>query len=402
MILVFRNIKKRYLKHLLIKNLFLFTFLLAIITNTVYAQRLDKEKVILQLKWKNQFQFAGYYAAIEKGFYKDVGLDVEVREIEKVSNVTEIVLNGIAQYGIGNSELVIQYMNGLPVVVLACILQNSPSALVVKSSSNIYTPKDLVNKLLEINVEESGVEIIAMLKKAGITPDKYKTTQSTFSLNNLLSNKVDALEIYSTNEPFFLTKFGIPYRMINPRDYGINFYSDCLFTSREEIKKHPDRVRKFRQASLKGWDYALSHPEEIANIIQYKYKSIKTLDHLLFEAEEMRKLAVPEFVQIGHSNKERWLSIVETLSQQGLITNLKDIDGFIYNPEENYNLTRTTILAILVITISVVMLFLAYIYYKTRASLLKRTSEFKSLSIRYEALLKEINRLKTGNGKSNS
>ncbi|MHC1704021.1 MAG: ABC transporter substrate-binding protein [Tenuifilaceae bacterium] len=366
------------------------------------AQRIENEKIVLQLKWKNQFQFAGYYAAIEKGFYKEVGLDVEVRELEKSSNPTEIVMSGLAQYGIGNSELVIQYMQGLPIVVIACILQNSPSAIVVKANSNINTPKDFINKKIEINKDESGIEIMAMLLKEGVSSDQINAIESTFSLNNLLSNKIDALEIYTSNEPFFLTKFGIPFRLIYPRNYGINFYSDCLFTTRDEIEKHPERVKKFRQASLKGWKYALTHQEEVANIIQSKYKSIKTLDHLLYEAEEIRRLAVPEFVQMGHTNKERWLNIVETLSQQGLITNLRDINDFVYDPEEESLQYEKRFYLLVIIISALAILFLGYLNYKTKINLLKRTKELSSLTRRYESQIKEINRIKSENGHSNT
>jgi len=384
------------------RNITLLVILFLIFVNqiTLQAQRRDNEKIILQLKWKNQFQFAGYYAAIEKGFYKELGLEVEVRELEKSNNVTDIVLNGLAHYGIGNSELVIEYMNGAPIVVLACILQNSPSTVVVKESSNIYAPKDFINKKIEINKDESGVEIMAMLLKEGISSDQLTTIENTFSLNNLLSNKIDALEIYISNEPFFLTKFGIPFRLIYPRNYGINFYSDCLFTTRDEIEKHPDRVKKFRQASLKGWEYALTHQEELANIIQTKYGSIKTLDHLLYEAEEIRKLAVPEFIQIGHTNKERWLRIVEILSQQGLIDNLKDINDFVYDPEDDNFLYSSSVFIIMIAFLIFALAILGYFSYKTSISLKKRKDELTNLTKRYESQVKELNRINSENGKS--
>lgn len=387
------NTKTHLITQMIRSTCFLLFFSLYISLNNAYSQRV--EKVTLQLKWKSQFQFAGYYAALEKGFYSNEGLNVEIRELDKPGTTLEHVLCGDAQYGIGNAELVAQYMNGIPVVVIASILQNSPSALAVKSNSNIYSPKDFIGKRIEIDKEESGIEIMAMFLKEGITANQIKTTSSTFSLNNLLSNQVDALSVYTSSEPFFLDKFGIPFRLIKPKDYGINFYADCLFTTKEEIEKHPDRVKKFRRASLKGWEYALNHPDELANIIQTKYKSTKTLEHLQFEAEELRKLILPEFIQIGHNNKERWMGIVETLSQQGMITQYRDINGFIYNPENDGNSFKTKVLTAIIIIIGLSFVLMSYLYFKVKKRLTIQGNEINNLSKRYEAQVKETNRLRT-------
>jgi len=344
-----------------------FIFVILLSSSTI-AQNITKEKVILQLKWKNQFQFAGYYAAVEKGYYKEVGLDVEIKELEKSATSISKVLTGEAQYGIGNSELVIDYMKGESIVVLACMMQNSPSALVVKASSNIFTPKDLVGKYIEIDKDQSGIEIMAMLSREGVKIDQANTTGTTFSLNNLLANKIDALEVYTTNEPYFLDKFGIPYRLIYPRNYGINFYADCLFTTQEEVENHPERVKEFRNASIKGWKYALDHPEEIVNIIQTKYQSTKTIEHLLFEAEEMRKLINPDFIDVGHSNKERWMNIVEILSQQGFIKQYKDINDFIYNPDDADYSSKRDFFIVIIILLTLGIISLGYFTIKFRES----------------------------------
>jgi len=370
--------------------LFAFTVLLSVSTS---AKRIEKDKVILQLKWKNQFQFAGYYAALEKGYYKEAGLDVEIKDIGKSESTIDEVLKGNAQYGIGGAELVIHYMDGEPIIVLACILQNSPSSLMVKSSNNINTLNDILGKTIEIDKNQSGIEIIAMLLKAGINQNKYKTLPSSFSLNNLLANRVDAVEIYTSNEPFFLDKFGIPYKLFTPREYGINFYSDCLFTSRSEVERHPERVRKFRQASLKGWNYAIDHPEEIANLILTKYQSTKTYDHLLFEADEIRKLMNPEFIEIGHCNKERWLNIVEVLSQQGLIKQQKNIDNFVYNPDFNYNYVITKMLIVVLFIITIIVFYLIYIIFKFKNYNTTLRTQLENASKKTGNLIEEIRRL---------
>ena len=84
--------------------------------------------------------------------------------------------------------------------------------------------------------------------------------------------------------------------------------------------------------------YALKNENEIAQLIQTKYKSTKTLDHLLFEAAQVKKFIQPDFINIGHSNKGRWLHMTEILKQSGIIQTTKSIDGFIYKQKENSNI----------------------------------------------------------------
>lgn len=88
-----------------------------------------EEKITLQLKWFHQFQFAGFYAAKEKGFYKDVGLDVEIKQRDLKFNNIEQVINGEAQYGVADSILLLYRAKGEPVVLVSPVFQHSPSIL---------------------------------------------------------------------------------------------------------------------------------------------------------------------------------------------------------------------------------------------------------------------------------
>jgi ABC-type nitrate/sulfonate/bicarbonate transport system substrate-binding protein len=97
------------------------------------------DHVTLQLKWKHQFQFAGYYAAVAKGFYREAGLDVSLVEANPAHDPTEEVLAGHADFGVGNSDLVVFRAKGKPVVVLAAIFQHSPLVLVVRAASGSTT-----------------------------------------------------------------------------------------------------------------------------------------------------------------------------------------------------------------------------------------------------------------------
>lgn len=313
-------------------------YLLLLCVMGVFSPLFALEQVTLQLRWLHQFQFAGYYIAKEKGYYRDVGLDVNIVEANaQHPHPVEEVTKGNAQYGIGNSGLINERLHGKPIVVLASIFQTSPNVWIVRKDSHINTIVDMVDKKLMMTKNTENAELLAMFYNEGIDVSKLNLIESTFDINDLINHKVDAYNGYSTNEPFYLQQKGIEFVTIDPRNYGIDFYSDCLFTSEHELSENPERVKAFREASLRGWAYALDHPEEAVDLILKKYSTLKSRDHLQFEASSIRQLIVPELIEIGHMNTERWGYIAKTYQKLGLISTSKIPDGFLYDPNPHKN-----------------------------------------------------------------
>ncbi len=123
-------IGKRFVSNAFIR-LLLLGLLIGCVSFSSRAQNAEEsetvgEPIVLQLKWFHQFQFAGYYAALEKGFYAEEGLNVELRERDPLVTPVEAVVSGEAQFGVGDSSLVLSRLNGQPVVVMAAIFQRSP------------------------------------------------------------------------------------------------------------------------------------------------------------------------------------------------------------------------------------------------------------------------------------
>jgi ABC-type nitrate/sulfonate/bicarbonate transport system substrate-binding protein len=110
------------------------------------AAGVNLDRVNLQLKWSHQFQFAGYYAAQEKGFYRDVGLDVNIIPAKPGDDPVQSVLKGKADFGTGTSSLLLSRQQGYSVVVLANIFQHSALALVMKQNSSTDSVHTLVDK----------------------------------------------------------------------------------------------------------------------------------------------------------------------------------------------------------------------------------------------------------------
>ena len=102
--------------------------------------------VTVQLRWHHAFQFAGYYAAVEKGYYKEAGLAVQLKDARPGLDVVDEVVSGRADFGIGNSGLLIDRLAGKPVVVLATIFQHSPLVLLTRRELAVPSVHDLIGR----------------------------------------------------------------------------------------------------------------------------------------------------------------------------------------------------------------------------------------------------------------
>lgn len=286
------------------------------------------ERVVLQLNWKHQFQFAGYYAAIEKGYFREAGFDVTLRELREGADPVEIVLAGDADFGVAASELALHRALGKPVVALAAIVQHSPLILLV-NRRKVSTVDGLSGGHIMMTPHET--ELFAYLRREEIR--QFTTVPHSFDTRDLLAGRVDAMSGYVTDEPYLLRKAGFPYLVFSPTAVGINFYGDTLFSSEAHVKASPERVRAFRAAAIKGWEYALAHPEELADLILSKYSQRHERDHLIYEAHELRRLMQPELVEIGQQSASRWQHIVDTYAELEMVPHGLRVDGLIFDAE---------------------------------------------------------------------
>ena len=294
----------------------------------------DAIRVRLQLKWRHQFQFAGFYTALEKGYYRDAGFAVTLIPGTPGTDPVDVVLKGGADFGVASSELVLRYAKGDPVVVFASIFQHSPLTLFVRHDAGINTVRDLVGRKVALASWES--EIFAYLQREQVPVDRLQLVQHDYSVDILLQGRVDALACYETNEGYYLQQSGDRYRQFTPRSSGVDFYGDTLFTTRAMVAKHPEWVEAFRAASLRGWEYALAHQEEIATLTHAKYAPDLPVERLQFEAERMMPLVRSDLVEIGHTHIGRWQQIFDVYRELGLAPGRADIDmrGLIYQPPQ--------------------------------------------------------------------
>jgi polar amino acid transport system substrate-binding protein len=322
-----------FLKAILIQMLFALT---------LFADENSLQKVSLQLHWKQQFEFAGYFIAKEKGFYKDVGLDVDILEYQNGINLADTVTKNEHSFAIGYSSTILDEINTNKIILLSANFQSSPHVLVSLKSSNINSIQDFKNKKIMIDSEATkSAAFITMLQANGISFDDMILQDPSFKVEHLIDGTTDLASYYYTNETYTLDKKAIAYNIWDPKDYGFDFYSDILFTSKKELNDHPQLVENFRAASLKGWQYAFEHIDETTEIILQKYNSQnKTQGELLYEARALKPLAYVNNIPLGTIQKEKIQRLIDIYTLLGLYKNNTNIDELIYKESNTFSLTH--------------------------------------------------------------
>jgi NitT/TauT family transport system substrate-binding protein len=214
-------------------------------------------KVVLQSDWFPQAEHGGFYQALVRGFYREAGLDVEIRPGGPGAGIKLKVARGDADFGMNRSDdIIVAASRGLPLVMVAATLQHDPLALMLHESNPVRTFKDLNGRTVVGNV---GLAYFGFLeRKFGIQIDKR---QNTYGLGEFLANPDLIQQCLVTNEPFFARQHGRQVRTLALAEAGYNSYH-TIFCRRELIRDSPDVVRAFVWASVRGWqDYMQGDPK---------------------------------------------------------------------------------------------------------------------------------------------
>ncbi len=258
----------------------------------------SEQKVSIQLEWKHQFEFAGIYAAIEQGYYKDIGLEVEIKEFKDGIDISDDVVSGKSTFGFSSSSLILSKLQNKPIVLLASYFKQNALALVVRE--DIKNVQDLKNKkIMAMKYEIEHTSIGVMLKDNGLEKKDYTLVKHDFNVNKFINGEVDAMSVFITNQPYLLNKKNISYNILNPSDYGFYTYDGELFTSERFAKNNKKLTQGFINATNKGWKYAFLNKREIIDVIYNKYSKRKSKDALLFEANEIEKLFKTNVFKMG-------------------------------------------------------------------------------------------------------
>lgn len=324
------------------------TFILSLLSITILGSSFafsssENHEIILQLRWEHQFQFAGYYAALWQGFYEESGLDVDIHsgfdENGHVLLAPVEVAEGRADFGVGAVDILFAIDKGQELSVVSSIFQKSAVAYYMLEETHFTSVYDFT----KLNVARRrndllDIELQAMLLSEGLHPKENSllSEETILSFGDLISGRYDVIPEYLGKVKYQASRNGYDIKMIRPVDYGIDFYGDSLFTSRALATKNPELVEAFRKATIKGWEYALAHPEAITKQMIDVYFSDtenpnEIYDYNLFQAEQVKQLTLYPVVQTGNINSFRWETMATTLKELNLINHDLNVTDYIFD-----------------------------------------------------------------------
>lgn len=292
-------------------------------------------RVSLQLRWDHQYQFAGYYCALWRGYYDESGLQVEIRgavrpDASIISAVSE-VSSGAATFGIGAADILtgddsLRTRNprsgGLS--VLASIFQRSAARFYSLKDSGISSPADLAGKMVaRMSGDLIDIEFMAMLRNEGVDAATFRSVPHTPGVRGLKDRKADLLPGYTISLPYEASELGLDVEELDPRRYGVEFYGDSIFALHDWVTGHPELARAFVDASIKGWKWALEHPEETADEISRRFPRISPVSDFTafnrFQSTRIQDLVLYPVVALGSVNPERWKTMYNELKAAGIV-----------------------------------------------------------------------------------
>ncbi|MCO4783995.1 MAG: ABC transporter substrate-binding protein [Candidatus Cloacimonetes bacterium] len=348
-----------------------YAFIFLCFTGLLYSN----QAIQLRLKWYHQLQFIGYYQALEQGYYKDSGFDVTLLEGNETDYSISVVLDGKADFGVGSTKVLHSYLKGKNPVLVSTIFQYNPLVL-VSNSKKIQTIKDFDKTSLMIDAKEFGsTSILSMLAENGVSLDSINSVPFDYQkLLKLDTTNIDGFGLYITELPRLQQFYSNKLKVFNPIAYGSNEYGDFLFTSKSFVQKYPEQVQKFKDASIKGWKFALSNPQNSIQLFLNKYGSKLSKDELNEQFEVLRSLIQNRLIPIGYSNEKRWNKVVDSFFDLNIISKpRRDLKSFFNVSNENKMQIYDVILifVILLLLYFLVKQFYGFIYsiVKTRRKL---------------------------------
>ncbi|WP_353662160.1 diguanylate cyclase [Hydrogenimonas sp. SS33] len=283
------------------------------------------ETVRVQLNWKPQFEFAAFYVAKEKGFYEKEGIDVEILpggpHLHRSS--AEIVLQGDADVGVDYGGLLADIANGKRLRILGALFEHSPLVLLVKGGRK-STLLDLDGSDVFLNPHEHMRSAVSlMLERSGI---RYR--RKPFDWNAFLKEPRAAIDQFVGTKSYEMRRRGIPYTIIDPGMYGYDFYGDFLFAREALWQEKPLLMRRFVMATMQGWHYALTHPDETVGILKRTIPDADT-GALRYEARHYLPFVTTDAGKIGLLRREKLKLMLERYAEMERIAKAPKIEEMV-------------------------------------------------------------------------
>ena len=266
-------------------------------------------------------QFAPLYVAIEKGYFKDAGIEVEFDYSFETDAVALVGADELQFAVVSGEQVLLARAQGLPVVYVAAWYQQYPVSVVSKVAQGILKPADLKGKKIGLpglyGANYIGLE--ALLFSAGLT-DKDATLDSIGynQVEALATDQEQAVSVYTTNEPIQLRAQGYELNEILVADY-LQLASNGLITNEKTIADNPDLVRRMVKALLQGLADTISNPDEAYTLSKAHIPNLSDADATVQKEVLARSIELWKADRLGFSNVQAWGNMQDTLLKMGLL-----------------------------------------------------------------------------------
>jgi NitT/TauT family transport system substrate-binding protein len=295
------------------------------------AQAQDNE-VTLQLKWVTQAQFAGYYVALDKGFYDEEGLDVTILPGGPDIAPTQVIAGG-------GADVTVEWMpaalaareKGLPLVNIAQPFKSSGMMLTCWKDAGIETPEDLKNRTLGVWFFGNEFPFMSWMSKMGISTDGksengVEVLKQGFNVDPLLQRQADCISTMTYNEYWQVIDAGVtPEELVTFKyeDQGVATLEDGLYVLEENLEDPAfvEKMEKFVRASMKGWKYAEENPDEAAEIVlENDASGAQTEEHQKRMMREIAKLTAGSNGALAEADYQRTVDTLLAAGSDPVIT----------------------------------------------------------------------------------
>jgi ABC-type nitrate/sulfonate/bicarbonate transport system substrate-binding protein len=231
------------------------------------------------------------------------------------------VLSGEADFGVaGGDVLLAARARGEPLVGIAAIYQRNPVMLVSLAESNIRLPQDLKGKRIGIDDPGTATYIVyrAFMASQGIDISEVEEIIQKPPLDPLINGEIDVRTGFVTNQPVVLGQMGYDVEIILPSDYGIDLYSNVIFTTEDIIASQPDLVEKFLRATIQGYDAAIDDPKHAAEL-SVSYNPDLALENEMASMNFSLPLIRPAGRLTGMMEQSAWDMTHQVMLDQGML-----------------------------------------------------------------------------------
>ena len=228
-----------------------------------------QDKVSVRTDWFHSSYHAPFFVGIEKGFYKDAGIELKVTEGRGSGQVVQLVGKGDDQFGFSAVESIMRGVSvGIPVTSVATIMPVMGQAIYVLSKSNINTPADLKGKTIAITPGGTNEALLpAVLQIVGLKESDVKqvAVDPAAKLRMMLNGDFDSMMATGWAHSLFDAAGGA--RAFIYSDYGVKIVGYSIVANQDVVKKNPDMVKRFIAATARSWEYAQRNPEEAVDAL---------------------------------------------------------------------------------------------------------------------------------------